>query len=477
MSAATPENKPVLAACLTPPAVGGVAVVQVVGQAAPAIVAPFLRSRRGLDLQHLDRSELRLCRIVDGSETIDDALVSVWHDPGGGESADNMPGPGLAGGGEYVVDLSLHGGPRVVQRVLLLLKRAGARIVEPSELRSAGWPTAHAVEGDVLAALPRAPTRAVGIWLARMIDLLPTTVERIISDITAGSIEAARSALADLVQRGDQSRYLLDGVRVVLTGGPNTGKSTLANALAERERSIVSDTPGTTRDWVEHPAAVAGVPFTFVDTAGLRETDDPVEREAVRRARDQTASADVILQVMDASAPPTAADQQAVAEYLAAASAPPSTQERKAMHTGASPVARSTPPGRALSHFSPLTSHLGCGRRPRRVFILNKSDRPLNARQASILRQVGPAGLLVSARTGAGLEGLRRRLVQGLDWFGHLEALPAPFTPRQIEACRDALSAVEPPRPDGIRAIRTLRILTRNPLLTEDRPPSGYNQT
>jgi tRNA U34 5-carboxymethylaminomethyl modifying GTPase MnmE/TrmE len=106
--------------------------------------------------------------------------------------------------------------------------------------------------------------------------------------IAAGHIEVGRAALKELTERFVETRYLLDGIRVVLPGAPNSGKSTLANALAGAEHSIVSPTAGTPRDWVQLPAAIDGVPVTLVDTAGIAHTQDAIEQEAIRSDRGAT---------------------------------------------------------------------------------------------------------------------------------------------------------------------------------------------
>ncbi|NLE60241.1 MAG: hypothetical protein GX616_17975, partial [Planctomycetes bacterium] len=156
----TLETDTPIAACLTPPAMGGVAVIQVVGGGAPRLVAKCLRSRRPLDLGNMDPEEIRLCRWVDGEQVVDDALVAVRH----------------GRGGQFVVDISLHGGPRIVQRALLMLQQAGARIVQPLELLDEAHPGVAPVEREILPLLLKARTRAVAVWLVDMVQRLPDRV-------------------------------------------------------------------------------------------------------------------------------------------------------------------------------------------------------------------------------------------------------------------------------------------------------------
>ena len=137
-------------------------------------------------------------------------------------------------------------------------------------------------------------------WQEALIDFpdedLPVTVEAsLLNDLAVLRIE-----LDGAVRDAGRGAKLRDGLVFAVTGAPNVGKSSLVNALARREIAIVSDTPGTTRDALEVMLELGGVPVTLVDTAGLRETSDPVEAEGVRRARARAASADLIIRVFDA---------------------------------------------------------------------------------------------------------------------------------------------------------------------------------
>jgi len=395
----------VRAACLTPPAAGGIAIVQIVGKNIPDLLAPCLKSPRPLDLAHMDESQLRLCRLVDGNETIDDVVICVRRESDG----------------VTVAELTMHGGPRIVQRVLLLLKRMGVRITEGKELLAVSWSTTHPLEQEILDALLQAKTRFAAAWIARMKHALPNAIDPIVRTIQAGDMAAARSDLETLLSRSRQARFLLEGIRVVLIGEPNTGKSTLANALAQREHAIVSDTPGTTRDWVEHPTAIEGVPVTLVDTAGIRETHDRIEQEAIHRTQDQIRSANVVMIVIDASA-------------LQAA-----PQNDRA--------------NRLLDHAA-STQNV-----PDRLLVFNKSDCLTAAQKQGLLAQRGPDTLLVSAQTGNRLDTLRHRLIQSIGWTQGLNDKPAPFTDRQIDLCRQALSAMAATEPDLNAAIDRLHFL------------------
>lgn len=402
-------TRPLRAACLTPPAIGGIAVIQVVGPGADRLVSPHLRKGRApLDLTRLSPRELRFCRIVDGEEIIDDAIVCVRTTP-----AD-----------ESVVDLNLHGGARVVQRVLLMLQREGVRIVEPHELLDTCWPARTPLHADAIRLLPHAKTRAVALWLARLPDLLVERIETILSDLEQARVTEAITGLNELLTGADVTSLLLEGVRVVLIGRPNSGKSTLANTLAEREYAIVSDLPGTTRDWTEHPAAIEGVPFTIVDTAGIRATADPIEAEAIRRAHLQISQARIIIRVIDPTQPSDMPDSE-----------------------------------------TPAAARRAEGDRLPVLDVYNKAD--LTAPPQASVQASRTEAVRISARTGEGIDRLRRRLLELAGLRCDTEWPTAPFTPQHVGLCRQAGEAITKDPVDRTQAAAILRKLLDHGTLDE----------
>jgi tRNA modification GTPase len=264
------------------------------------------------------------------------ATLARVRDPASGEVIDEalalwFPGP-RSETGEDMAELQLHGGHAVIAAVLeALASIEGCRPAEPGEFTRRAFENGRldltAVEGlaDLVAAETAAQRRQafrqlkgmIGdraeAWRRQIIEALALVEARIDfsdeadvpEDLIGPALHAAqqlRSEITAALDDGARGERLRDGLVVAIAGPPNAGKSTLLNRLARREAAIVSPYPGTTRDVIEVHLDLDGYPVTLLDTAGIRESDDPVEREGVRRARARAAAADLVLWVTDASA-------------------------------------------------------------------------------------------------------------------------------------------------------------------------------
>lgn len=309
LSALPPDDTIVALSSGAPPA--AIAVVRVSGPAAFTAVQELAGT-----LPPPRRAGLRTLR--QGDEVIDRALVLVF------------PGPASATG-EDLVELHCHGGRAVVGAVeAALLIAPGVRRAAPGEFTrralASGRIDLAEAEGlaDLLAAETQAQRRAawagaggrlstlVQDWMARLAVITAELELAIDHDEDAGDAEAFRTALLALATEWQTAlaappvERLRDGIRVVLAGPPNAGKSTLINALAERDVAIVSPVAGTTRDRLEAPVARSGVAYLLVDTAGLTATVDPVEAIGVARANEAVQAADLVLWLGDGPEPPGA---------------------------------------------------------------------------------------------------------------------------------------------------------------------------
>ncbi|CAN5617946.1 hypothetical protein BH09PLA1_BH09PLA1_29330 [soil metagenome] len=253
---------------MTPPGAGAIAVVRIVGPDVPR----FLRDHFSKPA-HLGRcvhGELR-----DGHRAIDDPVVVLLPDDRG-------------------ADINLHGGQWVVQAVLDLAKREGFEIVTGDDaLRDpAATDPRSLIEAEMLADLPRASTEAAVAMLLAQPALWENYLKGRPTPDSLGEIANDRSLW-----------WMLHAPRVAIIGAPNVGKSTLANQLFGRERSITADLAGTTRDWVGELANIDGLVVMLLDTPGIRETSDEIERESISRASGQVREADLIVIVLDLTRP------------------------------------------------------------------------------------------------------------------------------------------------------------------------------
>ncbi len=288
-----------------PPA--AIAIIRISGEAAGATLATLAGAlpppRRASHRRISDRH----------GEWLDHAML-LW-----------LPGPATATG-EDLAELHLHGGRAVVSATLAALADIGLRLAEPGEFtRRAlfnGRLDLTAVEGlaDLLAAetesqrreaLRRADGmlgRRLATWMQRLTDIAAAIEVEIDydgeDDIAAegGAHRIAIAAIADEIDAAlarPPAERLRDGLRIAIVGPPNAGKSTLFNALVGGDAAIVSAIAGTTRDVIERPMSLAGMPIVLIDTAGLRDSTDPIEADGVMRARRERASADVVLDLGD----------------------------------------------------------------------------------------------------------------------------------------------------------------------------------
>jgi tRNA modification GTPase len=247
---------------LTPSGAAAIAVIRIVGE----LVIPLLRSNfsKPVGPMRCVHGDLR----DDAGQVIDDAVV-VLHEDG------------------VTADLNIHGGPWVVESLLELLRREG---FETPQSAIGVVDGGTLMEREVAMDLRLARTEQ-GV---RMLLAQPTAWRKFVA--SGPTSEMIRFVLDDRCLL-----HLLRPPRVAIVGAPNVGKSTLANRLFEQDRSITADLPGTTRDWVGEIANLDGLPVMLVDTPGLRETNDPIERSAIARSLDVVERADLIVQVLDAT--------------------------------------------------------------------------------------------------------------------------------------------------------------------------------
>ena len=400
-----------IAAQATPPGEGGIAIVRVSGPACREVLSRVFAARNG---QPLLPRRLTFGHILDGEEVVDEAMAVL------------MPAP-HSYTREDVGELHCHGSQALVARVLALLLRAGARMAAPGEFTYRAFiggrvdlSQAEAVMRMIRAGSERAMRSAHRQMEGGVSAFVHEAREAITALLAALSAavdfpdEVEESLASEEVSRGCAAiaarlraacdpragRIEDEGLRVALAGRPNAGKSTLLNALVGGERAIVTDVPGTTRDTLTERICVNGVSIVLTDTAGLRETDDPVERIGVSRARQAIAQADVLALVLDASVPFGAEDEE------------------------------------ALGGLTP------------QLLVLSKGDLPARVGEEELRRRFPDVpGVTVCAQTGEGMDALRDALAA----FAPEEATEsgALTQARHVEAALRACASLD----DAVRAI------------------------
>lgn len=255
-------------------------------------------------------------RIFDGNEVVDEVVLTLFKAP-------------ASFNGEDTVEFSCHGSPYILERVLGLLLKKGARIAEPGEFTLRAFlngkmdlSQAEAV-ADLIASRSKAShklamhqmrggfSREIDALRERLIhfasmielelDFAEEDVEFADRDDLKSLVDELCEILRKLIDSFATGNVLKNGVPVAITGAPNQGKSTLLNALLNEERAIVSEIAGTTRDAIEDEITIGGVRFRFIDTAGIRETSDTIESMGISKALEKARTASVVLYLVDAA--------------------------------------------------------------------------------------------------------------------------------------------------------------------------------
>ncbi len=397
------DNGDTIAAIATGAGAGGVGIIRLSGSHAFDIARAMTRKDPA-------PREARFARIRDSQgEELDQGLVILF------------PGP-HSFTGEDVAELHCHGGPVLLRTILRECIALGARQAEPGEFSQRAFlnDKIDLVQAEAIAdlinssteAAVRSATRSLSGMFSQRVDALLEQLIRLRVFIEAAidfpEEEIDFIADSDVLQRLDhigrmldellisarRGKTLRDGLKLVIAGAPNAGKSSLLNQLAEQDSAIVTDVPGTTRDVLREYIQIDGLPLHIVDTAGLRESPDIVEQEGIRRARNEMQSADRILLVIDASRYPT---DEKVETLLA-------------------------------EHRSDLPDNVPV------TVLRNKCD--LSGHQPSLHGSDHLTELYLSAKSGAGIDLLRRHLIDSAG-LGDSEASDFSARERHISALEE----------------------------------------
>ena len=299
-----------IVALASPSGAGAIAVIRVSGNDAFAISSSVFRSIHGKDLMRQKSHTIHLGHIMDGNKTLDQVLVSLFKGP-------------HSYTGEHVVEISCHGSPYIQQQIIQLLLRKGCRMAEAGEftLRAFLNGKMDLSQAEAVADLISSENEASHqIAMQQMRGGFSNEIKVLRDELLnfASLIELELDFAEEDVEFADRTKFkeLLDrieevlkrlidsfavgnviknGIPVAIVGEPNVGKSTLLNTLLNEERAIVSDIAGTTRDAIEDEMTIGGIGFRFIDTAGIRETEDVVEGIGIRKTFEKISQAQVVL--------------------------------------------------------------------------------------------------------------------------------------------------------------------------------------
>ncbi|NLW59753.1 MAG: tRNA uridine-5-carboxymethylaminomethyl(34) synthesis GTPase MnmE [Firmicutes bacterium] len=400
-----------IAAISTPPGEGGIGIVRISGAEALTIGAKILRHPSGKTIATWPERQVRLGIVVDqAGEPVDEVIYFYFRAP-------------RSYTGEDVLEIQGHGGYQNLKKILTSILQAGARLAEPGEFTKRAFlngrldlTQAEAVIDLIRARTDLAQKVALKQLQGRLAQVIKEQEEKLLALLVP--IEAAldfpedevpdlqraraldevskvRRRLEQLLAQAERGIILRDAATVVIAGRPNVGKSSLLNQLLGEERAIVTPIPGTTRDFVAEIVDLEGVPVRLIDTAGVRQIDDPVEKAGVEKARQLMDGADLILAIFDAATPLTPEDHELI---------------------------------RFLSGKPAL-------------IILNKTDLPVKVRLEPLWAAFPQAHFLsVSALTGAGIGELKALVRQELIGTEGLEEQPVLVTRvRHKDAIAEAL--------------------------------------
>jgi len=359
-------------ALLTPHGIGGIAVIQL---NSPALLDLFLKCYNPFNLNApVTPQKITFGNLVDNDEVIDQVIVHL---------SDN----------EQSLEIHCHGGPRVVQRIMMKLNALGAEIMTWERIIAL-----DTISQEVQNALAKSKTRLA----------ISAISQQATGGLTKWSLETLRSLqstqklphnfncdIAKMIDQYRHSQLLQHLTTVALVGQPNVGKSTIANAICGRTQSIVCDLPGTTRDWTSEESEILGLPISIIDTPGIRDSNDPLEQASITTAKSIIAQAKLVIYIITF-------DQ---ADHL--------TQK----------------------HIEPFITNLALRNEQSLLIIQNKID---------LHEKSNICDLAISANNALGIEKVKQAIVDQLGFTNFDITKPMPFTARQYAIITQLQKATTP---------------------------------
>lgn len=315
-----------IAAISTAMSASGIGIVRISGEDAMNVIAKIYRSKNGRkNIKEVKTHTIHYGYIYDGDETVDEVLVMVMRGP-------------KTYTGEDTVEIDCHGGVYAMKRVLETVLKNGAQVAEPGEFTKRAFLNGRLDLSQAEAVMDVIQAKSE-VALKSSVEQLKGSVLRAVKEIRGKLLhhiayietalddpehfdlegypqellevaEEQKKKVQKLLSSADDGKMIQEGIRTVILGKPNAGKSSLLNFLVGEDRAIVTEIAGTTRDTLEEYISLHGISLRIIDTAGIRETEDVVEKIGVEKARQMAEKADLILYVVDSSQPLDENDQE-----------------------------------------------------------------------------------------------------------------------------------------------------------------------
>ncbi|WP_291963991.1 tRNA uridine-5-carboxymethylaminomethyl(34) synthesis GTPase MnmE [Caloramator sp.] len=309
-----------IAAISTPVGEGGIGIVRMSGKDSLSIIEKIFKSYKGKNVKDMKSYTMMYGFIIDPNtdEKVDEVIISYMKAPNTYTRED-------------IVEINCHGGVVAVKRILSLVLKNGARLAEPGEFTKRAFLNGRIdlSQAEAVIDLIRAKTsesmhialeqsqgklsqrikdimnRLLGILahIEASVDFPEDDIENVVSSKIINDSNEIIKELEHLIKNAETGKILREGLNTSIVGKPNVGKSSLLNALLEEKRAIVTDIPGTTRDVIEEYINIRGIPVKIIDTAGIRETQDIVEKIGVEKSKEYIEKSDLIIFMIDSSRP------------------------------------------------------------------------------------------------------------------------------------------------------------------------------
>lgn len=307
-----------IAAVATPISTASIGIIRISGEKAIQIADKIFISKKNKSLKDIASHTINYGHIVDykNNLTVDEVLVSIMKAPNSFTKED-------------VIEINAHGGILVVQKILSMVLREGARLAEPGEFTKRAFlngridlsqaeavidiinastdislsSSINQLKGSLSEKINEIKDMVIGLigHIEASIDYPEYDIEEVSNDSILYKLEKVQELINHLLDSYDDGKIIKEGIKTTIIGKPNVGKSSLLNTLLEEERAIVTNIPGTTRDVLEEYMNIHGIPLKLIDTAGIRDANDLVEKIGIDKSKEKILDADLILFMLDAS--------------------------------------------------------------------------------------------------------------------------------------------------------------------------------